>query len=143
MLLPGIIFFGGFEMKQKTIKVLMVETGKHPTVTELDNTLDSLQEAVSLGTNYVGLIEIIPLDENIVILCNEEGKLNGLAGNRRIGNDIIAGVFYVCGEDEEGNLTSLSDVDIAKYKSRFWNIEYYTDEEVQNALFCIVKEWKL
>lgn len=130
-------------MKQKTIKVLMIEPGKHPIVAELDNTLDSLQEAVSIGANYVGLIEIIQLDENIVILCNEEGKLNGLEGNRRIGNDIMAGTFYICGEDEEGNLTSLSDEAMAKYKSRFWNIEYYTDEEVQNALFCIVKEWKL
>ena len=131
-------------MKQKTIKVLMIEPGKHPTVTELDNTLDSLQEAVSLGASYIGLIEIFPFDkDNIVILCNEEGKLTGLEGNRRIGNDIIAGVFYVCGEDEEGNLTSLSNEAMAKYKSRFWNIEYYTDEEVQNALFCIVKEWKL
>ena len=45
MLLSGIIFFGGFKMKQKKIKVLMVEPGKHPIETELDNNLDSLQKA--------------------------------------------------------------------------------------------------
>ena len=43
-------------MKQKKIKVLMVEPGKHPIETELDNTLDSLQKAVSIGTDYQGLI---------------------------------------------------------------------------------------
>jgi len=106
MLLPGIIFFGGFDMKQKTIKVLMVEPGNHPTEVTLDNTLDSLQKAVSIGVSYIGLIEIIPIDKKTVILCNEEGKLNGLEGNRKINGDIIAGTFYICGEDEEGNLTS-------------------------------------
>ena len=37
MLLSGIIFFGGFKMKQKKIKVLMVEPGKNPIETELSN----------------------------------------------------------------------------------------------------------
>lgn len=144
MLLPGIIFLGGFDMKQKKIKVLMVEPGNHPTVTELGNTLDSLQEAVSLGASYIGLIEIFLFDkDNIVILCNEEGKLNGLVGNRRINGDIIAGVFYICAEDEQGNLTSLSPEDMERYKAMFWNPEYYTENDVQNSLYYTIKEWKL
>ena len=143
MLLPGIIFLGGFDMKQKKIKVLMVEPGSHPTEVELDNDLHNLQKAVSIGTNYIGLIEIIPIDKKTVILCNEEGKLNGLEGNRRINGDIIAGTFYICGEDEEGNLTSLSEDDIQKYKARFWNPEYYTEEEVEEAIYYTIKEWKL
>ena len=41
-------------MKQKKIKVLMVEPGKNPIETELSNDLDSLQKAVSIGTDYQG-----------------------------------------------------------------------------------------
>jgi len=41
-------------MKEKEIKVLMVEPGKAPTVTTIKNELSSLQEAVSIGANYVG-----------------------------------------------------------------------------------------
>lgn len=130
-------------MKQKKIKVLMIEPMKHPTEVELDNDLECLQKAVSIGTNYVGLIEIIPIDEGIVILCNEEGKLNGLEGNRRINGDIIAGVFYISAEDEHGNLASLSHEDMERYKARFWNPEYYTDDDVQNALYYTIEEWKL
>lgn len=48
-------------MKEKAIKVLMVEPHKHPTVTTLDNNLDSFQKAVSIGAEYKGLIGIIPL----------------------------------------------------------------------------------
>lgn len=65
-------------MKQKEIRVLMVEPGKHPKVTVLQNGLDSLQKAVSIGADYQGLIEIISIGNGDCILCNEEGKLIGL-----------------------------------------------------------------
>lgn len=58
-----------------------------------------MQEAVG------GYIDILGLDDNVCILLNDEGKLIGLEGNRRIGSDIIVGDFFVCGSDEEGNLT--------------------------------------
>lgn len=96
-------------MKQKKIKVLMVEPGKHPIVTELDNDLDSLQKAVSIGTDYHGLIELIYVEPGVLILANEEGKLNGMEGNRKFGYDILCGVFYVCSEDDDGKLASLSE----------------------------------
>lgn len=141
MLLSGIIFLEVYKMKQKKIKVLMVEPMKHPLETTLDNDLDSLQNAVSIGCEYQGLIEIIPIESGVVFLCNEEGKLNGMEGNRKFGADILTGVFYVCGEDKHGNLASLSDENMAKYKSRFWHPEFYTDDDVQRAVYYDVKEW--
>ena len=45
-------------MKEKEIKVLMVEPGKAPSVTTIINELSSLQKAVSVGADYVGYIEI-------------------------------------------------------------------------------------
>lgn len=63
-------------MKEKKIKVLMVEPHKVPCMTEIGNDLDSLQKAVSIGADEQGLIELVYLEDNVSILCNEEGKLN-------------------------------------------------------------------
>ena len=66
-----------------------------------------------------GYIDIVGLDDNVCILLNDEGKLIGLEGNRRIGSDIIVGDFFVCGSDEEGNLTSLKEDDLIAYTMLF------------------------
>ena len=106
-------------MKEKTIKVLMVEPHEEPRMTEIGNDLDSLQKAVSIGADEQGLIELVYLEDNVSILCNEEGKLIGLEPNRRLGNDILCGVFYVVADDEEGNLASLSEKQQARYAQMF------------------------
>ena len=122
-------------MKQTEIKALMVEPLKEPKVITMKTDLESLQKAVSIGADYQGLIEIISLGDRTCILCNEEGKLIGLDGNRRIGNDIIAGVFYVVGENDEGELISLTDQQLEFYEKRFFFPEYYTKEDVTNRVF--------
>ena len=126
--------------KETTINVLMVEPGKHPKEVMLDNSLDALQKAVSIGCEEQGLIEIIGLEEGICLLCNEDGKLLQLEGNRRVGDDIITGVFYILGEDGDGELTSLPQEVMERYKERFWEPEQYTQSEVDKALimrfFC-------
>ena len=131
-------------MKQKEIRVLMVEPGEHPREhpreVTIRNDLDSLQKAVNIDSEYQGLIEIIGIDDGVCILCNEEGKLIGLDGNRRLGNDIIAGVFYVVGEDGRGNLASLSDADMAKYSKLFWEPEYFSEAAVADAIVMYLLE---
>ena len=122
-------------MKEKEIKVLMVEPGKHPKVTVLHNDLDSLQKAVSIGAEYQGLIEIVPLGNGDCILCNEEGKLIGLDGNRRVGRDIIVGVFYVMSEDREGNLISLSEKKIQYYQKLFWEPQTFDRDEIGETMY--------
>ncbi|WP_242970142.1 DUF3846 domain-containing protein [Anaerotignum lactatifermentans] len=76
-------------MKENVIKVLKVKPHEHPEVYMLKNTLEAMQEAVG------GYIDIVGLDDNVCILLNDEGKLIGLEGNRRIGSDIIVGDFFV------------------------------------------------
>ena len=121
-------------MKEKTIRVLKVEPGNIPYVTTLNNDLDSLQKAVSIGCDHQGLIEIIDIADNVAILCNEEGKLMGLEGNRRLGDDIIAGVFYVVGTDDEGNLCSLTVEQIKHYGNMFFVPEDITQEEISDSI---------
>lgn len=121
-------------MNAKEIKVLMVEPGKHPKVTMLKDDLDSLQKAVSIGADYQGLIEFVGLGNDDCLMCNEEGKLIGLEGNRRLWHDILVGVFYIMSENEEGELLSLTDEKIKYYTERFWAPESFTQEEINATI---------
>ena len=116
-------------MKEQHIKVLKVAPLEKPEVCYVKNELRALQEAVSIGADYVGLIEILDLNERTCILCNEEGKLINLMPNRRLGDDIICGVFYVTGQNEDGDLTSLTDEQIEHYSEVFGNIEYFMQSD--------------
>ena len=113
--------------KENEIRVLMVEPHEHPKEFLLENTLQAMQEAVG------GLIDIVGLEDNICILLNDEGKLLGMEGSRRIGDDIIAGTFYVCGSNEEGELVSLTDVEMERYSEMFWEPEEISQEEIEKA----------
>jgi hypothetical protein len=121
-------------MVKKEIKALMVVPGKHPVVTVLNDDLDSLQKAVSIGADYQGLIEIIGIGNGDCILCNEEGKLIGLEGNRRVGGDVIAGVFYIMSEGEDGELVSLSEEKIKYYTEKFWELEVFDSSEIEPSV---------
>lgn len=115
------------------MRVLMIEPGKEPFVSEVGNDLESLQKAVD------GLIEVVYLEDNVLIVCNEEGKCLGLEGNRRVDNgDIIAGAFLICGGNYEGEMISLTDEQIEKYSERFKEPEFYTSGEVEDAIFIEV-----
>ena len=123
-------------MSVKEITVLMVEPGKHPKVTTLKDDLDSLQKAVSIGADYQGLIEFVGLGNGDCIMCNEEGKLIGLEGNRRLGNDILVGVFYIMSENDEGELQSLTEQKIKRYTELFWEPETFGRAEIEDTLSC-------
>ena len=123
-------------MTQKEITVLMVEPGKHPKVTTLKDDLDSLQKAVSIGADYQGLIEFVSLGNGDCIMCNEEGKLIGLDGNRRLGDDILVGVFYIMSENEDGELVSLSEKKIKRYTELFWEPETFDCSDIDATMTC-------
>ena len=123
-------------MTQKEITVLMVEPGRHPKVTTLKDDLDSLQKAVSIGAEYQGLIEFISLGNGDCIMCNEEGKLIGLEGNRRLGNDILVGVFYIMSENVDGELISLTERKIKRYTNLFWEPETFDRTDIENSLYA-------
>ena len=118
----------------KEITVLKVAPMCEPEVVALKNDLRSLQEAVSIGADYTGLIEVVELDAQTCILCNEEGKLIGLEPNRRLGYDILCGVFYVVGQDRQGNFASLSSASMEKYKQFFARPETITPEETEATM---------
>ena len=122
-------------MKETKIKALKIEPGLHPYVVELSTDLDSLQKAVSIGAPDQGLIEFVYLGDNVSILCNEEGKLIGLEPNRRLGNDILCGVFYVVAENEDGELMSLTPAQQEHYSQLFWDPDVIGNDEVSKTIF--------
>ena len=126
-------------MKQKEIKVLMVVPGEYPREVALENNLDALQKAVSIGCDYQGLIEVISLEKGACIICNEEGKLLGLEGNRWLGGDIIAGVFYVVGEDKCGNFVSLTKIQMERYSKLFWKPERFSPGDVTDLIYAFIR----
>lgn len=127
-------------MKEKKIRVLKVEPHKQPEIVSLENELTALQEAVSIGANSRGLIELVGLSRDACILCNEEGKLIGLEPNRRVGGDVLCGVFYVTGQNKSGDLTSLPEPAMQYYAELFRDPEDISESEVVKTLvarfFC-------
>ena len=124
---------------QNEIKVVIVAPHKNPTITTIKTKLENLQEAVG------GLIEIIDIEDDVCILCNEEGKLIGLEGNRKLGDDILVGTFFVCGSNDEGELTSLTDSQIEKYIQFFWEPQTFTQQEIENThvfKFIPFEDWE-
>lgn len=101
---------------QKKIKILYVEPNKIPTEMTIKNTLEEKQKLVK------GYIEYTYLENcnDVVLICNEEGKINKMDPNRDIGNDIIFGPFLIGGDDPElGEDRSLTENQIKKYKNIF------------------------
>ena len=121
-------------MKEKRIKALMIEPGKHPCVVELKNDLDSLQKAVSIGAPDQGLIEFVYIEDNVSILCNEEGKLIGLEPNRRLGEDILCGVFYVVAENNNGDLKSLTQEQQERYSKLFYDPDVIDKDKISRTI---------
>lgn len=110
-------------MKENKIKVLSVELGQPPAVKEIGNDLRSLQAEVG------GLIECISFPNGCVVVCNEEGKLNGMQPNRRLGADIICGPFFVCDTTRNGGFSSLSKSKIVEYSQLFSEVPVFSGEE--------------
>ena len=112
---------------EKTIKVVMVEPMKEPYTAEVKNTLEGLQKSVG------GYIEAVYLEDNVVLVCNEEGKLMSLPGNRSLGNDIIFGTFFVAGSNDDGEFVTLAEDKIQQYSDQFQTLETFSQEQVEEA----------
>ncbi len=64
-------------------------------------------------------------DYNVALICNEEGKINGMPINRDIGHDIIFGPFLLVGDNGTGEDRSLLPEQVNKYKNYFNDLSIY------------------
>ena len=76
------------------------------------------QKMSQLGTSnreaYHHLIQLVGVEEGVDLLLNDEGKLIDFEPDRRFGQDVLVGDFYVVGTDGE-NLASLPQDKMEKY----------------------------
>ena len=121
------------KQNEELMRVVYVEPNKTPRVMEMPHTLEAEQKAVG------GLIELVYNDDDTAIVCNDEGKLIGMEGNRRLGNGtIIAGPFFVVGLTED-DFRSLTDEEVVKYMNQFAEPEQISQEEVESDMgFTII-----
>ena len=117
------------------MKVLKVEPYQLPEIKEIDPGLSSLQHEVE------GWIEATyPFEDPVAIICNEEGKLNGMEYNRAIRDEngevreIIAGPLLIVGLGEE-DFTSLAEDMVQKYKRMFGQPEVFL--QTQSSLLIL------
>lgn len=81
----------------KKLKVIFKEVGKDPVVMEIDDTLEAKQKLVG------GLIEIVPYKDDLLLVCNEEGKITNSKPNLQFDYDYIAGNCFIVGDDYENS----------------------------------------
>lgn len=115
--------------KETRIKVVLCEPGKKARITTVKNDLASLQHMV--GDSLIECVH--PFDDPVVIICDEEGKLNNAELNRSLKDeqgkiyDIIAGPFLVAGLSES-DFASLSQEMSEKYLNHFEHPEIFFQE---------------
>lgn len=114
---------------ENKITVLMVQPGKVPFVKTVDSTLEGLQAEVG------GDIEVAyPFEDNVGLIMNEEGKLNGLEFNRSLRDengtvyDVIAGPFMVVGLSDS-DFCSLTPEQIRTYTEVYRHPEAFIRSE--------------
>lgn len=115
------------EKNTDTIRVLLVKPGEKAEMVDMGEDLDSMQQMVG------GMIEeYMPFEDDVAIVCNDEGKMRGMPLNRGIRGengalqDIIAGPFFVCyAPIESEKFLSLPPEFEKKYEAMFRNPETF------------------
>ena len=113
--------------KRTTMRVILCRPDEMAEVIEIEDSLESMQKMVG------GLIEeYMPWEDEVALICNEEGKMVGLPLNRGIFDeeghlqDIIAGDFFICYAPVESErfLSMPSDLE-EKYLKKFEQPEMF------------------
>ena len=124
-------------MSEDQIRVVLLEPNRMAKAAEIESSLEAMQRVVQ------GDIQAIyPFEEEVCIVCNEEGKIDGLPLNRALYDenheiyDIIAGPAFICDCSGE-SFGSLSDEQIKKYSRQFMRPErfYSTSDGVKAVPF--------
>ena len=84
------------------MKIVVKKPAEKPEVKEIKGELHEMQEIVG------GYIQCVNIIDNILCVCNEEGKLMGLPPNFMFNGDMIVGNVFFCVGGEE-DFESLND----------------------------------
>ncbi len=123
---------------KNTITVVLVEPNKYARIAEIGTELSDLQKVVG------GCIETFyPYEEEVCLVCDDEGKLNGKTLNRAIYNqdgemiEIMAGTFFICDCSGE-RFGSLSKEQQERYLKQFKYPEHFI--KLNEKIFAVKYE---
>ena len=119
-------------MSKDKIRVIMLRPGNRATVEVIDASLSGMQEIVG------GYIQAVyPFDDPVAIVCNEEGKLDGLEMNRALRDedgyiyDVLCGTAFLCGLTAE-NFGDMPEELTEKYLRLFGQAETFFRDPTGN-----------
>lgn len=97
--------------------IVKCRVGEDSKLDVIDGDLQSMQDLVG------GYIESVPLSERMSLVCNEEGKIEGLKPNRILNVngmaiDVICGTFFIVGNGAE-DFRSLTDDELEEVHHMF------------------------
>ena len=116
------------------VTALMIKPECKPCITQLCCDGEYLRCVLDINPESDCSAEMFILENYIAILYVPDGVFYGMKPNRKIGNKIITGIFYVV-KISNGELCSLRESEIVKYTLRFRETELWNDEEALDALF--------
>ncbi|MBO4326984.1 MAG: DUF3846 domain-containing protein [Clostridia bacterium] len=118
-----------YEKTENDCLMLVLLPGERPYAAVIRDKLEVLQQAVK------GYIEFTyPFADNCIVIGNDEAKLLGMTGNRRINGEIYAGPLLLAGDDYEGGLCDLSFRQVEKYSLMFRDPEEISEKEVEDSI---------
>lgn len=115
-------------MKQSKIQAYLLRVNKLSGVVykgylaEVDNTLEAEQRYVNYDEPH-GLITVVSINDDIDVICNDEGKLRNFPINRFLisadGNvlDMLVGNIMCVRHNSAGEFTSIREEDISVIES--------------------------
>jgi len=110
------------------MKAIIVEPDARPRVADIQPGLRSLRAILCRNGGHIEVV--YPFEDNVGIICNDEGKLLSLPLNRALRNengdvyDVICGNFIIAGLTEE-DFTDLTDEQVEKYTQMFYKKELF------------------
>ncbi len=116
--------------------ILVVEPGKVPETRDISGNLKEMQSIVG------GYIQAIYPFPGIALICNEEGWLLGLPGNRGLRDEngevhnIIWGTFFLCGAPADGeDFVGLTPKQAKQLEKQFHTPEAFVGSD--GRILCI------
>lgn len=106
------------------MRIVVKQPDRMPEVREVENELHVFQDIVG------GYIQCVNVVDNIICVCNEEGKLIGLNPNFIFNNDMIVGSVFFCAVKDD-DFDSLTDEQVKIIMSAMSVFETKVNKKLQ------------
>jgi len=113
------------------MRIVLCRANEDAIITDVENNYETSSALVG------GCIECVyPFDDNAILVCNDEGKINGMPFNRYlkadgVPYDALMGDFFIVGDNFEGDFTDLTEPQAEMYKEMFIHPDERTHEHLE------------